>query len=371
MLEFPPRSILDQAREGRRAAEAAADDTDTDDEALGEALGEMAEEQSGAAGVLANPNALGKRAKRTYRDDTKRWVDVPDEIPERLKNLLAFCDEKTNPLWASVGLNNIPSLPQEGEDRFALTDKIVASAARFRSNATKKRLTKASGAPDKDVARERVRVLTDDSVVAVWTDPRGRTRVVIGDQGSDELARDGWTCTVTANQVHIPGRSQQHATREAIDGDADDPDGVGIILPKYAEVSADGVLLAKHEALIRAVEIGFEVEGARFAPLRKWTNHRRKQAWREEALGRQGVKKLQTQFSDLLGVYWALTHPEQLTGDLTVLSGFKPLKSEGGRMLKCMHGERFDLVAQLAGERARRAGDAGEGVAGGGGGGRG
>ena len=86
MLEFPPRSILDQLREGRRAAGAAADDTDTDDEALGEALGEMTEEQSGAAGVLANPDALDKHAKRTYRDDTKRWVDVPDEIPERLKS---------------------------------------------------------------------------------------------------------------------------------------------------------------------------------------------------------------------------------------------------------------------------------------------
>ena len=63
MLEFPPRSIHDQAREGRRAAEAAAYDTDTDGEALGEALGEMAEEQSGAPFAAAR-----------YPDDAPRHL---------------------------------------------------------------------------------------------------------------------------------------------------------------------------------------------------------------------------------------------------------------------------------------------------------
>ena len=45
------------------------------------------------AGVLARPNALGERARRSYHGDAKRWVDVPVEVPERLTDLLAFCDE--------------------------------------------------------------------------------------------------------------------------------------------------------------------------------------------------------------------------------------------------------------------------------------
>ena len=83
MLEFLPRSILDQAREGRRAAEAAADDTDTDDEALGDALGEMAEEQSGAAGA-ANNALGGARSARVVK--IRSVGSMCRRIPERLKD---------------------------------------------------------------------------------------------------------------------------------------------------------------------------------------------------------------------------------------------------------------------------------------------
>ena len=366
--------LLEALRDERRAAEQAANDTDTDDEALADEMGRIGLPDAGEGG---DSNPLRKRSRRSFRDDTVRWVDVPDEVPEQLTKLLAFCADK-NPLWASVGLNNIPTLPAEADNRFALTDKVSASAARFRSNATRKSILKAP-APD---SRERVRVLplTQEQVARTtcWTDPTGsESLMAVGEEHADMLARQGWTCTAAPRGLFSPRARQQQqagATREAGHGGAGQSDAVGVLLPKYAEVSVDGVTLAKHEALIRAVEWGFEVDGVLFAPLCRWTFDRRRQAWREEVLGKKEVKRLQTLFSDILGVYWAVTHPEALGNGLTVLSGFKHLKAEGGRLLKTVRGERFDVVARLAGERVRRDGEgvppgagagAGAGVAGG------
>lgn len=275
-------------------------------------------------------------------------------------------------------MNDMTPLPEEVNGRSAPTDELMASSAHSQSKGASKRLRDEGHAHDADDTRDkRIRVLAEDSVVEVWSQPTtGVEALVVGGLGSDELARSGWTRVVTCNAVFI-GHSDELARKgwtcaatfrelesprelraeperagdEAVISDAGEPDDVGTLLPRYAAANIDGVSLTKHEALVRAVETGFEVRGAHFAPLREWTVHRRKRAWRREALGRLRVKRLQTLFSDLLGVYWALTHPEQLSDGVTVLSGFKKLKAEGGRLLKSVRGERFDLVARLAGER--------------------
>lgn len=275
-------------------------------------------------------------------------------------------------------MNDVTPLPKEVNDRSAPTDELMGSSARSQSKVASKRLRDEGHAHDADDTRdERIRVLAEDSHVEVWSQPTtGVEALVVGGLGSDELARSGWTRVVTCNAVFIGDSDElarkgwtcaatfrelesprelraepERAGDEAVMSDAGEPDDVGTLLPSYAAATIDGVSLMKHEALVRAVETGFEVRGAHFAPLREWTVHRRKRAWRREALGRLRVKRLQTLFSDLLGVYWALTHPEQLSDGVTVLSGFKKLKAEGGRLLKTVRGERFDLVARLAGER--------------------
>ena len=62
-----------------------------------------------------------------------RCQHLQDELPDSCKVTSKFCDKK-NPLWAKLGLTNIPSLAEtsrkNGGERFALSRSIKQASER-------------------------------------------------------------------------------------------------------------------------------------------------------------------------------------------------------------------------------------------------
>ena len=163
------------------------------------------------------------------------------------------------------------------------------------------------------------------------------------------------------------GSSSRGAAAALTSGDANAGDAsVGAVLPAFAPTpAAAGVVAMKApEALARAFEYGFEVDGVAYAPLSRWHAQARIAAWKR--VSQEERRRLTNGFSERLAVYYAVAHGVDA-------HDFRGLRDAGVALLKQVSAEekrqgrkprdRFDVVvgvvvdrlAQRASESAARA----------------
>jgi hypothetical protein len=307
------------------------------------------------------------------RDYDKYAVDVPKELPASAKRTKKFCDSATNTLWGALG---IPKLDGEGSGS-KLVEQTEGAMRLIRKRMIEHGtlLNREDGGADDDNAprcahcRARLTVALAGNVRA-WrfgARPDEPLRLTTDAFSAEQAKKEGGIEVDVSMFVRQPntgvGSSSRGAAAALTSGDANTGDAplVGAVLPPFAgtPAAAGVVAMTAPEALARAFEYGFEVDGVAYAPLSQWHAQARIAAWKRVSSCER--RRLTNGFSERLAVYYAAAHD------------FRGLRDEGVALLKEVSAEekrqgrkprdRFDVVvgvvvdrlAQRASENAARA----------------
>jgi hypothetical protein len=311
------------------------------------------------------------------RDFDKYAVDVPKELPASAKRTKKFCDSATNTLWGALGISKLDG---EGSGT-KLVDQTEGAMKEIRKRMIQHGtlLNREDGGADDENAprcahcRGRLTVALAGNVRA-WrfgARPDEPLRLTTDAFSAEEAKKEGGIEVDVSMYVRQPntevGSSSRGAAAALTSGDANAGDAsVGAVLPAFAPTpAAAGVVAMKApEALARAFEYGFEVDGEAYAPLSRWHAQARIAAWK--GVSDIERRRLTNGFSERLAVYYAVAHGVDA-------HDFRGLRDAGVALLKQVSAEekrqgrkprdRFDVVvgvvvdrlAQRASESAARA----------------
>ena len=282
---------------------------------------------------------------------------LPDELPESCVETSKFCD-KENPLWAKLGLTNIPSLAEtsrkKGGERFALSRSIKQVMTNIKTLSTQAGLSQGPGAAVGGAVV--AHVLVRGHEVRVFRNPASHAQTVttisVVDAQDFQQKNPTWEVLATVNVIHTadadPARA--NANRESNDeGAACAARAHGDIPTNLNGFGLDAAALVEAWESFKVKIDGVEV---RCAPLRVWTRAKRDNAW--ESVPPKDRKNLSNKFSEWLGAYWALTHEDALPDGVTGRSRVKALAKAGRALHKRDTGVdlTFEIVAKFAEARA-------------------
>ena len=269
-----------------------------------------------------------------------------------------FCDNE-NPLWAKLGLTNIPGLAEtsrkKGGERFALTQSIKQAMTNINDLSTRAGLSQGPRAPAGGAVV--AHLLVPGQELRVFRNPANPAELVttfsVVDAQDFQQKNPTWEVLATTNMIHTadadPARA--NANRESNDegaacaalADGDNPTNLnGFSLGAAVSVAA----------WEESFEVKIDGVDVRCAPLRVWTRAKRDNAW--ESVPPKDRKNLSNKFGEWLDAYWALTHEDALPDGVTRASRVKALAKAGRELHKARPGGdlTFDIVAAFATARA-------------------
>ena len=210
-----------------------------------------------------------------------------------------------NPLWAKLGLTNIPGLAdtsrKNGGERFALSQSIKQAMTNINILSTKADLSQGPRAPAGGAVV--AHVLVREQEVRVFRNPANHAETTVTVDATEAASRRDKHPTlevvVTTNAIHTVDAdpAPAPANRESNDEGAACAARTDGVIP----TSLNGFGLGG-DALVEAWEESFEVKidgvDVRCAPLRVWTRTKRGNAW--ESVPPKDRRKLSNKFGEWL-----------------------------------------------------------------------